>query len=111
MLKFFRSWDPEAAWEHPALAEHLDDILSGGNLIFRTAEGFVHNDPAVRQAWEDYYNAAGDGPQGICLVTGELGLVESVHPAIKTWPGPSPAARPWCPSTPRHSALTEKNRT
>ena len=32
VLKFFRSWDPEAAWEHPALAEHLDDILSGGNL-------------------------------------------------------------------------------
>lgn len=87
VLKFFRSWDPEAAWEHPALAEHLDDILSGGNLIFRTAEGFVHNDPAVRQAWEDYYNAAGDGPQGICLVTGELGLVESVHPAIKNVAG------------------------
>lgn len=87
VLKFFRSWDPEAAWEHPALAEHLDDILSGGNLIFRTAEGFVHNDPAVRQAWEDYYNAADDGPQGICLVTGELGLVESVHPAIKNVAG------------------------
>ena len=87
VLKFFRSWDPEAAWEHPALAEHLDDILSGGNLIFRTAEGFVHNDPAVRQAWEDYYNAAGDGPQGICLVTGELGLVESVPPAIKNVAG------------------------
>ena len=33
---FFRSWDPETAREHPALAEHLEDILSGGNLIFRT---------------------------------------------------------------------------
>lgn len=32
---FFRSWDPETAREHPALAEHLEDILSGGNLIFK----------------------------------------------------------------------------
>ena len=87
VLAFFRTWDPEQAREHPALAEQLDDILAGGNLVFRTAEGFVHNDPAVRQAWENHYNAAGDGPQGICLVTGEYGPVEAVHPAIKNVAG------------------------
>ena len=87
VLAFFRTWDPAQAREHPALTEQLDDILAGGNLVFRTAEGFVHNDPAVRKAWEAHYNAAGDGPQGICLVTGEYGPVEAVHPAIKNVAG------------------------
>ena len=84
---FFRSWDPETAREHPALAEHLEDILSGGNLIFRTLDGYVHRDPSVRRAWDAFYQAEGDGPQGICLVTGQPGPVESVHSAIKNVAG------------------------
>ena len=87
VLSFFRTWDPERAWENPVLAEYLEDILAGGNLIFRTAEGFVHNDPAIRQAWENYYNFAGDAPQGICLVTGEMGPIENIHPSIKNVAG------------------------
>ena len=87
VLAFFQSWEPEKAREHPALAEHLDDILAGGNLIFRTDDGFAHEDPAIRQAWENYYHSAGDGPRGICLVTGEEGPVEAVHPSIKNVAG------------------------
>ena len=87
VLAFFQSWEPEKAREHPALAEHLDDILASGNLIFRTGDGFVHEDPAIRQAWENYYHSAGDGPRGICLVTGEEGPVEAVHPSIKNVAG------------------------
>lgn len=87
LLSFFRAWDPKKAPEHPALAEQLDHIQSGVNLIFRTDSGFVHEDPAIRQAWEHFYNSAGDGPQGICLVTGERGPVESVHPSIKNVAG------------------------
>ena len=83
VLAFFRAWVPEKARENTALLEHLEEILAGGNLVFRTEEGFVHDDPAVRQAWEAYYNTSGDGPQGVCLVTGEQGPIESVHPAIK----------------------------
>lgn len=87
VLAFFRTWSPEAARAHPALADALDDILAGANMIFRTDAGFVHDDPAVRQAWETYYNAAGDGPRGVCLVTGEVGPVEKIHPAIKNVAG------------------------
>ena len=65
VIAFFRSWDPDAAREHPALAEHLEDILSGGNLIFRTLGGDVHSDPAVRRAWDAAYQSEGDAPQGI----------------------------------------------
>mgnify|MGYP000846653995 CR=1 FL=1 len=83
VLAFFRTWDPEKARENPILAECLEDILAGGNLIFRTENGYVHEDPAVRRAWETYYNSAGGGPQGICLVTGEMGPIENIHPSIK----------------------------
>ena len=87
VLAFFRTWEPGKARENAALSEYLEEILAGSNLILRTAEGFVHDDPAVRQAWEAYYNTSGDGPQGICLVTGEWGPVESIHPAIKNVAG------------------------
>ena len=87
ILAFFRSWKPEAAREHPALAGALEGILAGGNLLLRTEDGFACDDPDVRRAWDAYYNAAGDGPQGVCLVTGERGPVESIHPAIKNVAG------------------------
>ena len=83
VLAFFRTWDPEKARENPILAECLEDVLAGGNLIFRTENGYVHEDPAVQRAWEAHYNSAGDGPQGICLVTGENGPIENIHPSIK----------------------------
>ena len=87
VLAFFQTWDPEKAREHPALAEALDDILSGANLVFRTDYGYVHDDPAIRKAWEHYYHSAADDPQGICLVTGELGPVTNIHPSIKNVAG------------------------
>lgn len=83
LLAFFRTWEPAQATSHPALAEQLDDILSDANLTFLWAGNFIHEDPAIRRAWERYYGADGDGPSGICLVTGEEGPVERVHPAIK----------------------------
>ncbi len=88
VLAFFRSWEPEKAREDPVLADYLDEILAGGNLVFRTADGFVHNDPAVRRAWDLHYNSVSDGETlGFCLVTGEYGPVEAVHPSIKNVSG------------------------
>ncbi len=87
VLGFFQSWKPAEAAKHPALAEYWEDILSGGNLLFRCEDGPVQQDPAVRWAWEQHYSAEGDGPQGTCLVTGEQGPIEAVHPAIKNVPG------------------------
>ena len=84
LLRFFRTWQPEQAAQHPALQEHMEGLLKGGNLIFTYQGTFVHNDPEIRQAWERHYNQdGGDGPQMVCLVTGERGAVEGVHPAIK----------------------------
>ena len=85
VLAFFQTWEPKQAAEHPALAEYREEILSGANLVFRFDGTFVHDDPAIRWAWERHYGGAGDsgGPEMVCLVTGEKGPVESVHPSVK----------------------------
>ena len=87
VLSFFRTWQPEKAGEHPALAEHWDEIISGANLVFYTRQGYAQEDPDIQQAWNSHYRAGGDGPRGLCLVTGESGPVESVHPSIKNVAG------------------------
>ena len=73
LLAFFDRWDPSLASEHPALKADWEEIVSGGNLVFRCDGGFVQEDPMIRQAWQDYYDGAGEGPELVCLVTGEKG--------------------------------------
>lgn len=83
VLAFFRTWQPEQAAGHPALAGCWEELMAGGNLVFRHDSAFVHEDALVRRAWDGHYRAEGDGPQMICLVTGEHGTVESTHPSVK----------------------------
>jgi len=83
LLAFFDRWDPAKAREHPALADKLEDIFASANLVFRYNGTFVQDDPMVRAAWQAHYDAAGDGPEMVCLVTGQKGPAEAVHPAIK----------------------------
>ncbi len=80
---FFQNWKPEKAREHPVLQDYMDELLAGGNLIFRYDGQFVHKDPAIRQAWQEYYDQCGDGPEMVCLVTGKTGPVENIHPSVK----------------------------
>ncbi len=83
LLAFFDRWDPAKAREHPALADRLEDILAGANLVFRYDGAFVQDDPLIRAAWQAYYDDPGEGPEMVCLVTGKKGPAEAVHPAIK----------------------------
>ncbi len=87
VLAFFQSWQPQEALGHPALAPHGTELLGGANLVFRYDGAFVQEDPSIRQAWDAHYQSSGDGPQMICLVTGERGPVEAVHPSIKNVAG------------------------
>lgn len=87
LLAFFRNWDPKQEEDNPLLAEYREEILAGGNLVFRYEGGFIQDDPAVQQAWDMTFGAEGDGPEMVCLVTGEKGPVESIHPAIKNVAG------------------------
>ena len=80
---FFESWDLSTAQAHPALQEAWDELISGVNLVFRCGGQFAQEDPAIMAAWEQHYLSVGDGPEMVCLVTGQKGPVEKVHPAIK----------------------------
>ena len=87
VVAFFRTWDPDTAREHPALTAHLDDILSGGKSgLLHPGRICPHRSP-VHRAWDAAYQDAGDGPQGICLVTGQIGPIENIHPSIKNVAG------------------------
>lgn len=83
LLAFFDHWGPAQAQNHPALQEDWEELTAGANLVFRYNGFFVHEDPAIRQAWQSYYDAEADGPRMVCLVTGQEGPVEAVHPSIK----------------------------
>ncbi len=83
LLAFFDRWDPAKAREHPALADKLEDILASANFVFRYHGAFVQDDPLIRTAWQEYYDDPGEGPEMVCLVTGQKGPAEAVHPAIK----------------------------
>jgi CRISPR-associated protein Csd1 len=87
VLAFFRLWNPEEARTHPALSSCPEEFWNSANLIFRYHGSFVHEDPLVQQAWDRHYQTAGDQPQMVCLVTGEKGSIESVHPSIKNVQG------------------------
>jgi len=82
LLAFFDSWDPAKARERPALADKLEEILAGANLVFRYDGDFLQNDPLIQAAWQAYYDGPSEGPEMVCLVTGEKGPVEAVHPPI-----------------------------
>ena len=82
VLSYFDTWQPEKAQQHPALADCWQELMKGGNLIFRVNGSFAQDDPAIRRAWDDYYgNVQGEKQQ--CLVTGKLDVAEPVHPAVK----------------------------
>lgn len=83
VLAFFDCWDPAAAREHTPLADKLEDILAGANLVFRYNGAFLQDDPHIREAWQAHYDSAGEGPELVCLVTGKKGTAETVHPSIK----------------------------
>ncbi|WP_195278553.1 type I-C CRISPR-associated protein Cas8c/Csd1 [Clostridium sp. J1101437_171009_A5] len=87
VLAFFRTWQPEQAASHPALSVCWEELMAGGNLVFRCDGAFAHQNMPVRQAWDDHYQTEEDGPQMVCLVTGNRGAVESVHPSIKNVQG------------------------
>lgn len=83
LLAFFDHWIPANAVEHPALQQDWKEITSKANLVFRYDGGYVHDDPLIRQAWQDQYDDEDNDPTMICLVTGKPGPVARIHPRIK----------------------------
>lgn len=82
IIAFFDTWNPEKTYDVSALQDYYDGIISGSNLFFCVKGKFAHEDEAVRQAWQDYYDKS-EGETRQCLVTGKEDVIEAVHPSIK----------------------------
>lgn len=84
ILAFFDNWKPENAAEHPALSGQLDEVISGGNLLFRAAGIYPQEDAVIREAWQRYRESGGtDAVRMQCLVTGREDEITAVHPSVK----------------------------
>ena len=84
---FFESWDPACASEHPAVKDSIEEIISGGNLIFCVNGDWAQEDQEIRAAWENSRENAEKENEGICLVTGQRTEISRIHGLIKGVPG------------------------
>ncbi len=78
LRRFLERWQPE---DFPTLGFQTDALDQ--NIVFEfddgTGPGFVHERPAAAQL----FSTPSEGPQGLCLVTGQDAPVERLHPKIK----------------------------
>ena len=80
---FFESWQPGQD-NHPVLASSLDEILTGGNLVFLCpGGGLAQDDREIQDAWQRYRETPGGGALIRCLVTGRQAPLARLHPSIK----------------------------
>ncbi len=89
LLSFLDAWDPTGAADHPKVREYVEDLLSGAKCAFRFGQGYLHESPALLQAWQ---GSLGDDEAqvGQCLVSGESGPIARTHQAIRGVSGAQP---------------------
>ncbi|HOB43644.1 MAG TPA: type I-C CRISPR-associated protein Cas8c/Csd1 [Bacillota bacterium] len=85
VLSFASTWNPKQAEEHPVLSPLWDELMSGGNIVFKLdgTDGFIHQRPAIRKAWERRMTEESHENIGQCLVTGEHSSIPLIHDRIK----------------------------
>ena len=84
IVRFFETWDPAQAAEHPALREDWADLMKGGNLTFWYQAAPAAADPAIAAAWQRRYESGGEEAEdALCLVTGRHTTLARLHPSIK----------------------------
>ena len=83
LCAFFESWEPEKAAECLALAQDLDEICKGGNIVFLVDGGFAQEDPDIIAAWQAFQSQSSKKDSIRCLVTGQKASFARLHPNIK----------------------------
>lgn len=87
ICRFFETWNPDQAMEHPEIKENWENITDGGNLVFCMGTRFAQDDPQIKEAWEAEHSISRGEPEEICLVTGEKTEIARIHKTIKGVPG------------------------
>lgn len=82
VIAFLENYKPAKGKKHPKVMPHLETILKGGNLVFMFGGKFVHEDFAIRQAWEKHKSSSASELIQ-CLVTGETAPLARLHPSLK----------------------------
>lgn len=82
LVAFLNQYEPAIGRQHPVIAPSLDALMDGGNLVFLVNGAFVHDDPTVRQIWEEYFSGQ-DAERMQCLVTGKQTPIARLHPSVK----------------------------
>ncbi len=79
LSRFLDLWSPESFSSLSQSGEMLDT-----NVVFRLESDlhFLHERPAVQQAWAQEYRRLAGTRKGFCLATGQEVLVASLHPDI-----------------------------
>lgn len=83
LVSFLNRWKPEEAQTHPLLAEQMEEICKGGNIIFLFEGQKLHEIQALREIWQAHFTDTTDAEIMQCLVTGKRLPVQVLHPAIK----------------------------
>jgi len=83
-LKFLETWNPESFLENPKLLEYKDEILSDSNLVIDCEGRYLHENNAVRTAWEKHLSQCMENgqPSAQCLVSGRSDSIARVHNKI-----------------------------
>ncbi|MFT3802805.1 MAG: type I-C CRISPR-associated protein Cas8c/Csd1 [Burkholderiaceae bacterium] len=84
LLGFLDAWSSERFGHDPHFVRQ-GEAMRDANVVFRLdgEPRYLHERPAAREAWSRRQGQTGDGPRGMCLVTGEQAPVARLHPAIK----------------------------
>lgn len=82
VMAFLRNHIPQESRQHPAIKRHLDELLKGGNLIFRVGGIDALEDLEIRRVWEESKSET-DSIKMQCLVTGEIEPIARLHPNIQ----------------------------
>lgn len=81
VLRFLDSWHPAGAPE----LEYWDEMVAGANLVFQL-DGelhYIHDRPAIQEAWLKHYSENSSGVVATCLVSGEKKPIARLHPKIR----------------------------
>jgi CRISPR-associated protein Csd1 len=86
ILNYFHRWNPETAEKQTVLSPVWDELIRrGGNIVFKIdgTSGYVHQRPAIRNAWERSINETSSANTGYCLITGEYAPIAQIHDKVK----------------------------
>lgn len=91
ITNFLNKWDPEKAKEHHAVNNILDELVKGGNIVFRMDghTGYAHEREQIKKAVEKSSKSENNQYVAQCLVTGKVSNILETHGKIKGVAGTS----------------------